>query len=390
MLYTLLLASGGAASAAWASSFFPGTLLDFGTMTGLAVAFLAVRAPAIRLPRGDEVRITLVVGVVGLSLSGAVEVLLASLLAAAADALVLKARERAEVRITQLLDAIRSSSILALLMPWQILLRPMMIDLGDSDAVLFMAMLAGLAYAFLDIATLAMQQWIAGGMSAPQGVRSLTRPLAAVYMVHAAMAAVALRAYSSLGSWGLAIVLLLTLILQNSFNLYLRIRRAYAQTIRVLAHAAELDRPQDAGHAERVSDLSVAVGRLHGLSSAELESVGYAALLHDIGRIGCVGRVASDSHPARGAEIVDAVPFLDGVAPIIRHHRESDGQSIPEGAAIVGICCRYDRLCAEMGAVAALEHLSIAEEGHRLRAVQNLTAVVLGRPASAAASNGCP
>jgi putative nucleotidyltransferase with HDIG domain len=202
-------------------------------------------------------------------------------------------------------------------------------------------------------------------------------------MVHITMAAVALRVYPSLGMWGLAIALLLTLILQNSFNLYLRIRRAYAQTITALAHAAEMDRPQDVGHAERVADLAIAVGRESGLSSIDLERVGYGALLHDIGRIGYEGEDADTRHPVRGAEIVEAVPFLEGVAPLIRYHRDSDDDdAAPEGAVIVGVCCRYDSLRSRIGAKAALERLEAEEEGRRLRAARTLASVVSRRSGS--------
>ncbi|MHB1136727.1 MAG: HD-GYP domain-containing protein [Coriobacteriia bacterium] len=333
-------------------------------------------------------RITLVVGIVGLSLRGMGEVLVAALAAGVIDATVRVAQDGMESSIARLLDVIRSVSVLALLSPWQRVLQPMVVSPTASDTVLIIAMIAGGSYALVDITTLAIQQSIAGGTGVPHGTVSLVRPLGAVYMVHIAMAAVVLRVYPSLGPWGLVIALLLTLILQNSFNLYLRIRRAYAQTIKALAHAAELDRPEDAGHAERVSDLAVAVGRLRGLSSTELERVGYAALLHDIGRIGYDSADAGQLHPTRGAEIVGAVPFLEGVAPIIEQYRETDQRSAPEGAVIVGVCCRYDRLRARIGVGAALEQLRTTEEHRSLRVVHALVTVIQRQSAAAGAPEG--
>ncbi len=178
-------------------------------------------------------------------------------------------------------------------------------------------LVAGMMYSGLDILTMAVQQRIAGGLPVAQGIATLQRPLATMYLVHLAMAAVAVRLYAESGAWAFPIALLLTLILQNSFNLYLRIRRGYADTIGALAHAAELDRPHDSGHARRVADLAVAVGRRMGLSSRELERIGYAALLHDIGRMGDVGDDMSGVHAHRGAEIVASIPFLEHVAPLI-------------------------------------------------------------------------
>ena len=145
------------------------------------------------------------------------------------------------------------------------------------------------------------------------------------------MAAVAIRLYVESGAWAFPIALLLTLILQNSFNLYLRIRRGYSETISALAHAAELDRPHDSGHSRRVADLSIAVGRYIGLSSRDLERIGYAALLHDIGRMGEAGGESAEAHAHRGAEIVASVPFLADVAPLIDQPGSGDAPQ-PIGA----------------------------------------------------------
>jgi hypothetical protein len=308
--------------------------------------------------------------------------LIAASVAGALDVAVRMSQDGVPLAAGRLADLARSVSVLALLSPWQVFVRPLATATTVNETVLLIGVAMGLSYAILDVMTIAAQQWAAGGPGVLEGFFSLVRPLGSVYMVHIAMAAVVLRVYPSLGAWGLAIALLLTLILQNSFNLYLRIRRAYAQTIKALAHAAEMDRPQDVGHAERVADLAIAVGRESGLSSIELEHVGYGAILHDVGRIGYEGEDADFKHPVRGAEIVEAVPFLEGVAPLIRHHRDADDDVVPEGAVIVGVCCRYDRLRSHIGARAALERLEAEEEGRRLRVAKTLASVVSRRSGS--------
>lgn len=207
-----------------------------------------------------------------------------------------------------------------------------------------------------------------------QGVAALQRPLVTMYLVHIAMAAVAVRLYAESGLWAFPIALLLTLILQNSFNLYLRIRRGYADTISALAHAAELDRPHDSGHARRVADLAVAVGRRMGLSSHDLERIGYAALLHDIGRMGELADDTSGVHAQRGAEIVASIPFLAEVAPLI--DRPADDGAQPIGAEIVRVCSRYDRLRAEVGASSALETLAEEAGGLKGRVLEILSEVI--------------
>jgi hypothetical protein len=187
------------------------------------------------------------------------------------------------------------------------------------------------------------------------------------------MAAVVARLFRATGLWVLPVALLLTLILQNSFNLYLRIRKAYGETIGALAHAAELDRPGDSGHARRVADLSVSVGRAMGLSSSELSRIGFAGLLHEIGRIGDHGRDQAQTHKRRGADIASRVPFLEGVAPLI-HCPDEAGQ--PVGGRIIEVCSKYDRLRQGVGAQTAL-HAVVAEyEADDPRVVEALEHVV--------------
>ena len=373
------LVAAGAAASLWTADRLPGASFDVGATAGFAVAFLAARLLTLQLPQGDRVRVTLVVGLVALCLRGTGEVLVAASTAALIDFAVRASQSAGVVAVDRLTDLVRGVAVLALLSPWQLVARPLVATTTASDTVLALGIAMGVSYAVLDVMTIAAQRWATGGPSIYEGAVSLVRPLGSVYMVHIAMAAVVLRVYPALGAWGLAIALLLTLILQNSFNLYLRIRRAYAQTIKALAHAAEMDRPQDVGHAERVADLAVAVGRESGLSSIELERVGYGALLHDVGRIGHDGDDVDDvesTHPARGAEIVEVVPFLEGVAPVIRHHCETDGDAVPQGAVIVGVCCRYDRLRSQVGVQAALERLQAEEQGRRLRAATVLASIV--------------
>jgi len=100
-----------------------------------------------------------------------------------------------------------------------------------------------------------------------------------------------------------------------------------------------------AGHSRRVAASAVVIARELGLSSAELEVVDQAALLHDIGKIGVPDAVllkegpltaaewvVMRSHPEEGARIIERLGYLDEVVPGIRHHHERvDGRGYPEG-----------------------------------------------------------
>jgi len=65
-----------------------------------------------------------------------------------------------------------------------------------------------------------------------------------------------------------------------------RTEAAYAAAIRALAAALDARDPYTAGHSERVSVLSVAIGRVLQLPDDQIEVLRLGALLHDIGKIG--------------------------------------------------------------------------------------------------------
>lgn len=375
-LYLLLLAAAGAGVAGWVFTYVERPPFDFVYLLGLTLSFVIGRVVSIQLPQGDRVRMTLLVGLVGLLLRGIDELMAALLVACMIDVVYRYLQEDRDAVRQSIADAIRSVAVLAVMSFVQLYVDPTDIMTLAGDGPLVGVVVTGVIFAALDVWTLAVQQRLSGGAPVAEGIVLLMRPLGSVYMVHIAMAAVAIRVHPSLGSWGLGTALLLTLILQNSFNLYLRIRRGYTQTIEALAHAAELDRPEDTGHARRVADLAVSVGRQLGLSSDELEKVGYAALLHDIGRIGYEQPEADIGHPDRGEEIVSGIPFLEGVGPLIRHHRSAEGSDVPRGAMVVGVCCRYDRLRKSHGARAALDVLAADEHGYRRSVVDVLERTV--------------
>lgn len=384
--FTALLALAGAASAYFALTQQPDQQIASLDIVTFAAAFFVSRLLALQLPQGDEVRIGLVAGLAGLGMLNVPSLLLAAAAGGLLEVLVRALQDSSGGVIERFLDVVRSVAILAILTPWSLKLGPLVAEASSGEGIVWWTVAAGLSYVLLDLLTLNVQQNLQTGSPLHRHVTGLVRLLLLVYLVNVAMAAVALRLRPPTSwDWTLWVALLLTLILQNSFNLYLRVRKAYVATIRVLARAAELDRPRDAGHAQRVADLAVAVGRRLGLSSHTLEQLDYAALLHDIGRIGH-HEDEQGSHIARGAEIVATIPFLAEVAPLIAGPQDGDREERRTAAAVLRCCSRYDRLRIQSDARGALTEVH-AEFGQSFPQVTKmLEAVVRDERAQAGVS----
>jgi putative nucleotidyltransferase with HDIG domain len=142
---------------------------------------------------------------------------------------------------------------------------------------------------------------------------------------------------------------------------------AYTGAIRALATALDARDPYTAGHSERVSVISVAIGKVLTLPADDLEVLRLGALLHDIGKIGVPDQVlmkpgpltdaefaAIKLHPVLGARILKSVPFLARHIPIVElHHERPDGRGYPTGlrgddiplaARIVHVADAYDAI----------------------------------------------
>jgi putative nucleotidyltransferase with HDIG domain len=120
---------------------------------------------------------------------------------------------------------------------------------------------------------------------------------------------------------------------------------AWVGTLRALAAALDARDHYTAGHSERVSALSVAIGREMGLADDLIDVLRLGALLHDIGKVGISDAVLCKAgpltpaeydsvklHPMLGVSILRSVPFLAPHLQIVEfHHEHSDGTGYPRG-----------------------------------------------------------
>lgn len=99
-------------------------------------------------------------------------------------------------------------------------------------------------------------------------------------------------------------------------------------------------------HGPRVAVLAHRLGQSFDLSKRELAELFFGSILADLGMIGMVeeawenpvpelppgARAQVETHPGRSAETVLSIPYLESVAPLVRHHHEWwDGNGYPDG-----------------------------------------------------------
>lgn len=135
------------------------------------------------------------------------------------------------------------------------------------------------------------------------------------------------------------------------------------------------------GHAERVTTYALALGRAHGLSRQELLDLYFAAMLHDVGKLGSGLDLSIEdpNHPQRGANMLAASELLEPAREAIRaHHEHWDGtgfpnklnrEQIPLLARIIAVADTFDFLSSERGQALTLNEV---EKALALRANRQL------------------
>jgi len=123
-------------------------------------------------------------------------------------------------------------------------------------------------------------------------------------------------------------------------------------SLKVFSNLIELREGAMAGHSRRVAEHARAIAQRLNLKEEEVQNITFAALLHDIGKIGLPDnllhkpyamlnaeeRAEVSKHPAIGEAALMALENLRGAAKLIRsHHERFDGMGYPEGLSGLGI-----------------------------------------------------
>lgn len=147
-----------------------------------------------------------------------------------------------------------------------------------------------------------------------------------------------------------------------------KLKQNFLVSIKMFTGLMELRGGAMAGHSRRVADLSRKLAAQLGIEAKEQQDIFFAALLHDVGKIGFpdallsrpVSRMSSDDlslyrkHAVAGESALMPLDELKDVAKTIRsHHERFDGQGFPDGlvgenigigARILSVVNDYDGL----------------------------------------------
>jgi diguanylate cyclase (GGDEF)-like protein/putative nucleotidyltransferase with HDIG domain len=121
--------------------------------------------------------------------------------------------------------------------------------------------------------------------------------------------------------------------------------RLHLATVEALATAIDAKDQTTHCHVRRVQLYAEGLGKLLGLSDAELAALNAGALLHDVGKLAVPDHILNKPgtltpaefektkiHTTVGAEMLSRVNFPYPVVPIIKHHHERwDGRGYPDG-----------------------------------------------------------
>jgi putative nucleotidyltransferase with HDIG domain len=169
---------------------------------------------------------------------------------------------------------------------------------------------------------------------------------------------------------GVLLLVLPLLFARYALRLYANLREDLVSFVRALSVALDAVDPYTHEHSVRVADYCVLVARHLGVRESEVETIRYAALVHDIGKIAQRPEVirkphALDEeerrvmmrHPEAGARIVGQIRALREAAAMVRtHHWRPDGKGyppgleevdVPLGARIIHACDAFDAMTSD-------------------------------------------
>lgn len=174
----------------------------------------------------------------------------------------------------------------------------------------------------------------------------------------------------AMSPWYLFLVLIPLALVHVSLRGYMRLRRQAEETFELMTKSL-MERDYYTGaHSEKVSMIAQRMARALGLPENEVERIGAAARVHDIGKIAIPDNIllkqdglteeewqVIQQHPVVSAELLQGLEIYDESIEIIKHHHEHwdgsgypdglKGEQIPLGARILAVADVHDALTSD-------------------------------------------
>lgn len=199
--------------------------------------------------------------------------------------------------------------------------------------------------------------------------------------------------YYHYGLLGLFLLYIPLLASYRSFKHYINIRESHLNTVEALVQALEAKDKYTSGHSTRVEKLSVIIAKGIGMTENKIEILKYAAILHDVGKIGVSDTILNKegklcevewysirSHPVIGQKIIKSMKFMFDIGQVVRHHHERyDGKGYPDGikgeeipieSRIIAVADTYDAITSNRSYRKGKPHDEAIEELKRVAGSQ--------------------
>ncbi|MDA8369637.1 MAG: HD-GYP domain-containing protein [Nocardiopsaceae bacterium] len=228
--------------------------------------------------------------------------------------------------------------------------------------------IAILVHTIMNSVLMAGLMWCLGVVRIQRANRVRWRPLATLELSSIGYGMLGLLIaviWGVVGAFAIVLVMLPMFIARWAFDQYIAEQRAHDATLATLCQAVETKDYYTRGHCMRVSKASGMIAQELGMDAERVQTIRYAGMLHDVGKLGVPTKVLQKSgklteeefaaiqlHPMRGYEIVREIGFLgEALTGIMHHHERMDGRGypmglsgtdIPEFARIISVADAFD------------------------------------------------
>jgi putative nucleotidyltransferase with HDIG domain len=156
------------------------------------------------------------------------------------------------------------------------------------------------------------------------------------------------RAYTDWSWWGVGLTVFLLYGVRLTYQARVQLENTNRELLELFVHTVEFRDPYTSGHSQRVARYSKIIARAIGLPAREVQRIGRAALLHDVGKIHEIfapilskpgkltpeERAIMELHPVKSAELVSKLSDFENIVADVRHHHENfDGTGYPDQIA---------------------------------------------------------